>query len=116
MIEADEDTIPELVYSDAIRRLTSVLNKVENRLEKNSEELKGQKSEIKRLQDLKKKYQIEVDELVEINDNDRETIIEHTKRLDIAKETSMRIKKAKKTGKPEDLAKIKSKYLKHFVN
>lgn len=114
LIEADEEKIPELVYSDAIRRLTSVLDKVEKRQEKNLSELKEVKDNQKSLIEEKKKLQKEIDEFVEINDNDRETIIEHTKRLDIAKETSIRIKKAKKTGKPENVAKIKSNFF--FLN
>lgn len=85
------------------------MTKVENRQEKNLSELKERKNFFKKLSDEGKKLQLEIDEFVEINDNDRDTIIEHTKRLDVAKETAGRIKKAKKTGLAEDLAKIKSK-------
>ena len=107
LIEAEEEKIPEMVYSDAIRRLTTVLRKVENRHQLNVNELEEQKVIQKDLVRKKKELQKKIDDFVEINDNDRETIIIHTKKLDECKQVAREIKRMKKILKPGQKIDIK---------
>ena len=109
LIEADEQKIPEMVFSDAIRRLTPILAKVENRHNGNIQELEEQRAVQKELLKQKKELQSQIDDLVQINDNDRETIIIHTKKIDESKAIAKEIKKIKKTLKPGQKIDIKRK-------
>ena len=109
LVEADETIIPEMVYSDAIRRLKTVLEKVEGRKDNNLKDLQSLAEKKKMLMSQKKALQSEIDEIVQVNDEDRETIIQNTKMLDKVKVTAEQVRRAKKKAKPGEKLNIKSK-------
>jgi len=99
LLLADENMISEVMFSDAIRKLGTDLLDVENKASKNKQLLREQQSMLNELKNQEKNIQQEIDEMVQINDIDRETIIIQTEKLEEAKKSAVKLKKAIKALK-----------------
>ena len=115
LLNADESRIPEVMFSDAVRRLAMDLQKVEHQNSKNSQLLREHKQMLKELNNQKGLLGQEIQEYVEINDNDRDDIIRNTKKLEDARLGADEICKRKKKLKPGEKLNWKSKKF-IFVN
>ena len=109
LLNAEEASIPEAMFSDAVRRLAMDFQKVESQNDKNTQLLREQKQMLKELKNQKGLLSQEIQEYVEINDNDRDEIIRNTKKLEEARLGAEEISKRKKRLKPGEKLNWKSK-------
>lgn len=82
LLEVPDAFLSSDSYSQALDRVVFQLKQSDAKKNKNIEELIEHKEASKELQSKNKELQTNVDDLVTINDNDRETIIVQTKQID----------------------------------
>ena len=109
-LEFDSGTISHEAYVEAAKRLYATIEVSEQRSDHNHDQLNQQRITQKQLLGAKKALQKEINELVSINDDDRETIIQQTKQLDTVKAQAKKMKKAMANSKPGEEVEFESKF------